>query len=156
MAFADALQINRSKLRQKNYNKDTKRFEIARVLHKRSNETASFAERLMKKFYTSTLDEQWQVKTKKLKSGHYKFENVIYIVLYKRCNITASFEEHLKTQRKNDFHRFTLGEQLQIKIIMQNQDTMGFQYLICRKCSIQTKEAVSLLFSQSTQNFKNK
>ena len=56
MAFADALQINRSKLRQKNYNKDTKQFEIARLLHKRSKETASFAERL--KFHEKVLHKR--------------------------------------------------------------------------------------------------
>ena len=76
-------------------------FEIAkyRVLHERSNNTASFAEHMKFK-------EKWLLhmrfalivvnQIKKLKSRYYTFGNAIYRVLHERNNITASFQEHLK------------------------------------------------------------
>ena len=64
---------------KKNYNQDILHFEnaIYRVLHQRTNKTASFAEHLKFQEYMTFIHTLWvnsgKSKIKKLKSGHYTF-----------------------------------------------------------------------------------
>ena len=54
-------------------------------------------------FYTHISGQCWQVKTKKLESGHYYFKIATERVVHERSNKTASFLEHLKVQEKSAF-----------------------------------------------------
>ena len=108
-------------------------------------------------FQTFTLGEQWQIKLKKLKSKHYYTFWKCYIQVALRTMQCRCFFIGVRTNfKKKRLCTCILGEQWQIKIINQNQDTASFENAIYKRCSIYTKEEISPLFLQSTKNFKYK
>ena len=86
MTVAESFWVNSGKSKEQ----ETMHFQNAtyRVLREISNITASFAELVqswrINDFYTYNSGKQWQIKTKKLESGHYTFPNC-YTLCYTLC-----------------------------------------------------------------------
>ena len=98
-------------------------------------------------FYTYTLGKLWQIKIKKLKSGHYTFWKCYIEVAPWRKHITASLTERLKFNKNWLLH-------MHFGLIVANYN---------KKTRIRTLYILKLLLevmkqlpSRSTRNYKNR